>query len=214
MDIGKPLIEYHALDIDALRDGMRAQPAAFWLRDQDTRVSLAGDRPGNAVFFYNDNPPFSHRAPFDELSTIGTVSVLRNVTCPLFDIVDALISEHVAPLYPACDVVRVQLADLPPGARITYHRDSEILAAMHRLHVPITTNDGVSFIIDDQKFSLAEGVLYELNNVLDHAVRNRGDTTRVHLLIDMMPHTLGRAVYFDRGKEMLMSMLKTGAHRF
>ena len=213
MDIGQPLIEYHALDIGALREGMPAQEDTFWIRDQHTRTTLAADRPGNAVYFYNDNPSFSHRSPFDEIATIGTVSVLRNVSYPLFDLVDALIAQHIAPLYPTCDVVRAQLAELPPGAKIKHHRDVDILASLHRLHVPITTNDGVVFTIDGQRFSLAQGVLYELNNVVEHAVHNEGDTMRVHLLVDMMPHALGRAVYFDKGKEMLMSMLRTGAYR-
>lgn len=213
MDIGKPLIEYGALDISAFRNGLLAQPDAFWARDQATRTKVAGDRPGKAVYFYNDIPSFSRRSPLNELDLVGTVSVLRNTAYPLFDLVDALISEHVVPRYPACDVVRVQLAELPPGGRITLHRDGDTLAMMHRLHVPIVTNEGVVFFIDRQRFSLAEGVLYELNNVVDHAVHNGGSDGRIHLLIDMMPREMGKAVYFDNAKEMLMSMVKSGAHR-
>ncbi len=56
MDIGKPLIEYHAIDIAALRRGMLTQSAQFWERDQVSRTVFAGDRPGGAVYFYNDNP--------------------------------------------------------------------------------------------------------------------------------------------------------------
>jgi hypothetical protein len=213
MDIGVPLIEHGALDINALRDDMRAQTTEFWTRDQVARTKLAGDRPGDAVYFYNEYPAFSRRSPLDEIAIAGTLSVLRNAGYPLFDIVDALISEQIAPLYPDCDVVCAQLADLPPDASIGLHRDTDILAAVHRLHVPITTNQDVAFIIGGERFSLAEGMLYELNNVVDHAVHNRGNSVRVHLLIDMMPRSLGRAVYFDKGKEMLMSMLRSGAHR-
>lgn len=210
MDIGKPLIEYHAIDIAALRRGMLTQSAQFWERDQVSRTVFAGDRPGGAVYFYNDNPAFSRRAPLAEVAAAGTVSVLRNTAYPLFDMVDALISEHIVPLYPTCDVVRVQLAELPPGGTISRHHDADILAAMHRLHVPVTTNPKVAFIIDGQRFSLAEGVLYELNNVVEHAVHNGGDTIRVHLLVDMMPRALGKALYFDQAREMLMSMIETG----
>lgn len=213
MDIGQPLIEYRALDISALRDSMPAPADGFWVRDRDTRTALATDRPGNAVYFYNDNPSFAPRSPLDEVAATGTVSVLRNTSYPLFDIVDALIARHVAPLYPHCDVVQAQLAELPAGAKIRRHRDTDILASLHRLHVPITTNDDVLFTIDGQRFSLAPGVLYELNNVVEHSVHNGGRTMRVHLLVDMMPHALGRALYFDSGKEMLMSMLRTGAYR-
>ena len=141
------------------------------------------------------------------------LSVLRNAHYPLFDTIRALIRHAIAPCYPACDVVRVQLAELPPATEIERHRDTGMLAAVHRLHVPVTTNAGVRFRIGEADFGLDEGRLYELNNVVDHAVRNDGDTMRVHLLVDMMPHALGRARYFDAARDMHVAIIKAGLYR-
>ena len=42
MDIGKPLIEYGAVDITELRQKMLGQPKEFWEIDRASRVKLAG----------------------------------------------------------------------------------------------------------------------------------------------------------------------------
>jgi len=213
MDIGTPIIEHRALDVADLRRGVAALNRDIWGRDEDTRAGLAEDRPGNAIYYYNNAPSFVRRTWSQELAVDGALSVLRNVTYPLFEAVDALIERDIAPLYPACDVVRAQLAELPAKARIARHRDSQLLALTHRLHVPVTTNPGVRFSIGDGDYTLAEGTLYELNNVAEHAVRNEGDTSRVHLLVDMMPHAVGRARYFDRAKDMHIALIKAGLYR-
>lgn len=99
--------------------------------------------------------------------------------------------------------MRVQLAELPPGAVITPHRDIGILSLIHRMHVPLVTHEQVSFIINGQRFFLAEGNLYDLNNAVVHSVENKSDVMRVHLMIDMLPHMVARARYFDTREEMI-----------
>ena len=61
------------------------------------------------------------------------------------------------------------------------------LSLVHRLHVPVTTNKGVVFTIDDEDFYLEPGWLYELNNLLRHSVANNSSESRVHLLVDLLP---------------------------
>jgi hypothetical protein len=159
-------------------------------------MKLAGNRPGNAVFFYNDTPACLNRRPLDEART-GHINVLRYADRPLFAEVQSLIDVKVKPAFPDCDVMRVQLAELPPGSTIEPHRDTGILALIHRLHVPIVTHKGVIFYIGHEEFFLREGFLYDLNNVIVHAVRNTSEVMRVHLMIDMLPNTIARTRYFD-----------------
>ena len=77
------------------------------------------------------------------------------------------------------------LANLRPGYDIKPHRDvGGALRGSHRLHVPLTTNGGVSFIVNGERREMKVGRLYEFNNQLEHSVSNRGLESRVHLIID------------------------------
>jgi hypothetical protein len=86
-----------------------------------------------------------------------------------------------APAYP-----KVMLARLKAGAVIDRHSDgggSNLFT--HKIHVPIQTNDGVRILVEDQPFYLQEGYAYELNNIARHAVENRGQTDRIHLVFEV-----------------------------
>jgi Aspartyl/Asparaginyl beta-hydroxylase len=196
MDTGEPLVEYGSVDIADLREKMLLQTPDYWEIDRAARVKLAGHRPGNAVFFYNDMPPCVNRGSLGEVQS-GLVNVLRYPSRALFAEVQRLIEAQIAPLFPQCSIMRVQLTELPPGSTIQPHRDVGILALIHRLHVPIVTHDDVKFFIAGQVFSLKPGRLYDLNNVVVHSVENRSDVMRVHLMVDMLPYTVAKARYFD-----------------
>lgn len=85
-------------------------------------------------------------------------------------------------------IVKLMLAELPPGGLIAPHRDqAPALRLSHRCHVPVTTNPGVEFRIDNLPMTLREAVAYEIDNTRVHEVINRGDTPRVHLICDVMP---------------------------
>ncbi|THD36675.1 MAG: hypothetical protein E7773_06640 [Sphingomonas sp.] len=207
MDIGQSIVEHGPVDIRGLRDGLARVSSDFWHLDRASRAGLAGDRPGGAVYYYNDQPNFLARSALSEAEQTGRISVLRNAARPLFEAVEAIVRDHVAPRYPDCDVLRAQFAELPAGETISPHRDAGMLALIHRTHIPIATNDAVVFTIAEEDFRLEEGVLYELNNCVRHSVRNHGATDRVHLLVDMLPHAVGRAVYFDSAKELAVAMM-------
>lgn len=206
MDIGKPLADHGGVEASALRAKMLALPPSFWTMDLVSRTQVAGDRPGNAVFFYHPMPPKVRRFILVEAKSAGTVSVLRYSDRPLFQDVDALIKNHIQPLFPDCDPIWAQLAELPPGGIITPHSDSRILAMVHRLHVPLVTHEDVEFVIGGERFYLQPDTLYDLNNVMTHSVFNRSHVMRVHLLVDMMPHALARARYFDNEAEMIAAV--------
>lgn len=205
MDLGKPIVEYGLADITDLREKMLLQPASFWESDRVNRVSLAGNRPGNAVFFYNDMPKSVNRNIIRETKS-GHVNVLRYADRPLFGEIQALIERDIQPSFPDCDVMRVQLAELPPGEVITPHRDIGILTVIHRLHVPIVTHAGVKFIIARQPYFLEAGRLFDLNNVVVHSVVNESDVMRVHLLVDMIPHATARARYHDTDESIVAAV--------
>jgi Aspartyl/Asparaginyl beta-hydroxylase len=205
MDIKIPIVEYGSVAFAPLREKMLVQPESFWEEDRASRVKLAGNRPGNAVFLYNDVPKCVNRPSMREASS-GYVNVLRYPDRPLFKEVDDVIELGIRPHFPNCDPVRVQLAELPPGMVIKPHVDKGLLTKMHRLHVPLVTHEGVKFIIAGKEFFLKVGVLYDLNNVVRHSVENKSEVMRVHMLVDMLPHSVARVRYHDTEQSMMSAV--------
>jgi hypothetical protein len=80
---------------------------------------------------------------------------------------------------------RVMLARMAPGGVIHPHRDENPAAKWpHKIHVPIQTNEGVTFYVDGVGYRLEEGEAVEVNNMGVHAVENRGETDRIHLIFE------------------------------
>ena len=80
---------------------------------------------------------------------------------------------------------RVMLARMAPGGVIHPHRDENPAAKWpHKIHVPILTNQNVSFYVDGVRYQFAEGEAVEVNNMGLHAVENRGLTDRIHLIFE------------------------------
>ena len=65
------------------------------------------------------------------------------------------------------------------------HRDANAAAKWpHKIHVPLLTNDKVTFYVDGIGYHLPEGEAVEVNNMGVHAVKNDGDTDRIHLIFE------------------------------
>jgi hypothetical protein len=86
----------------------------------------------------------------------------------------------------ACPLTAVRLLRLAPGAAVAEHRDYKLGHADGelRVHVPLTTNPDVEFVHRGERVDMAPGEAWYLNFSEPHRVANRGDTPRVHLLID------------------------------
>jgi hypothetical protein len=87
----------------------------------------------------------------------------------------------------ACPLQTVRLMRLTPGSIIKEHTDHD-LRFEHgsvRLHIPILTNSGVEFEINRRRVILEAGSCWYLRLSDPHRVANRGDTDRVHLVIDV-----------------------------
>ena len=85
-----------------------------------------------------------------------------------------------------CPVESVRFLKLAPGGVIREHRDLGLCLeeGAIRLHLPVYTNADVDFFLDDEALTLREGECWYLNFDLKHRVANRGDSDRVHLVID------------------------------
>ena len=80
---------------------------------------------------------------------------------------------------------RVMLARMAPGGIIKPHRDANPAAKWpHKIHVPLLTNDRVTFFVDGVGYHFPEGEAVEVSNMAVHAVENAGTTDRIHLIFE------------------------------
>ena len=87
-----------------------------------------------------------------------------------------------------CPVTVVRLMRLAPGSRIHEHHDHDLMAesGVARIHVPITTNPGVTFALNGTPVAMVPGEAWYLRLAYPHAVRNDGSSDRVHLVLDVI----------------------------
>ena len=79
---------------------------------------------------------------------------------------------------------RVMLARVPPGGDISGHYDGEASHYIHKIHVPLITNDKALFRVGQREMHLPAGQIFEVNNKRIHAVKNDGTTDRIHLIFE------------------------------
>jgi len=82
---------------------------------------------------------------------------------------------------------RIILVKLAPHSEISEHTDNGFsLSRVHRIHLPIITNEKVEFTVDDVTKNLKEGQLWEINNRGTHSVKNLSEQSRVHFIFDFV----------------------------
>jgi len=85
-----------------------------------------------------------------------------------------------------CPLQTVRLMRLTPGSVIKEHCDYDLSFEQGcvRIHIPITTNDGVAFELNRRRVVLEAASCWYLRLSDPHSVANHGDTDRVHMVID------------------------------
>jgi len=87
------------------------------------------------------------------------------------------------------EILSVRVLKVKTGGSLTPHQDGQQYSfkrgTICRLHLPIYTSPDVAFVIDGIEYHLEAGKLYYTNVARMHTVHNRGDSDRVHLVIDV-----------------------------
>ena len=83
-------------------------------------------------------------------------------------------------------IARCLATELIPNSIIPLHEDgvAKILLKAHRIHIPIITNDLVTFTVGGEERNLKAGTMYEINNLRTHGVQNNSNENRMHLILD------------------------------
>ncbi|MEM9548823.1 MAG: aspartyl/asparaginyl beta-hydroxylase domain-containing protein [Bacteroidota bacterium] len=108
-----------------------------------------------------------------------------------------------------CELLSVRLLNLGPGSYIKPHRDHDLgyENGCFRLHIPIKTNPNVEFILGDVLLPMKPGECWYTNVNYEHSVVNRGNTDRVHLIIDGQRNEWSDALFFAlASKESLLTL--------
>lgn len=96
----------------------------------------------------------------------------------------SLIKEHLKNY----KIVRGELVNLLPGKHLTEHIDIYWFhKESRRIHVPLLTNKNCKLTFEGREHHLEVGKVYEINNRIMHSGFNRGNSDRIHLILDMMP---------------------------
>ncbi|HXK21104.1 MAG TPA: aspartyl/asparaginyl beta-hydroxylase domain-containing protein [Myxococcota bacterium] len=85
-----------------------------------------------------------------------------------------------------CPVGSARFLRLAPGSRIREHRDYDLAFADGeiRLHIPVTTDPEVEFVLAGERIDLRAGECWYLDVNQRHRVENRSERERVHLVVD------------------------------
>jgi hypothetical protein len=164
------------VDVARLREEVLAIPEPIWDFENSSKPNdyRALDRTRHILFRFVDTTRDwrrSHDRPLWEAWRARIEPILRRAVAPY---------GYANGVFP-----RVMLARMPPGGEIKPHQDTNVAARWpHKIHVPITTNDRVAFWIDGRAYHLPVGEVFEVNNMAVHAVRNDGDTDRIHLIFE------------------------------
>ena len=120
--------------------------------------------------------------PEMEVTRESAWDALKETAVPLMrDIID----KHYEP---GGTIIRAMAAKLKAGGIISPHRDSHpSFVHSHRIHIPITTNPGVRFMINGRPHKFTIGEAYEINNQQNHSVMNSGTEDRVTFIFDYLP---------------------------
>jgi hypothetical protein len=87
-----------------------------------------------------------------------------------------------------CPKRSVRISILNPGGRINPHRDQDLGfdKGTVRVHVPITTSDGVEFLLGGEQCGpWLPGELWYGDFSLEHSLAHRGTAQRVHIVADL-----------------------------
>jgi mannose-6-phosphate isomerase-like protein (cupin superfamily) len=91
------------------------------------------------------------------------------------------------------EVLRARLMKLKAGAAIKEHRDFAYFGGQRwsfergriRVHIPIITGANVFWMLSGKRIDMKAGEAWYVNVCMPHSVENRGDTDRIHLVLEL-----------------------------
>lgn len=141
-------------------------------------------------------------APGGQASNINAIHTDKSKILPTPVLENCLYLQEVISRF-ECEILTARLMKLDAGATIKPHTDDRAgyEDGMFRLHIPIQTNPKVEFILDGKRIIMKEGECWYTNVNFEHSVLNRGDSPRVHLVIDGKRNAWSDKLFFSLAPE-------------
>ena len=185
MDIESRIRELGPVDSTVLREAILAQEDAAWHEEEHRQKVYDVHRQTESIVLVFINldvwPEFEiHKEPG-----------WNRLADPAVPVMHGIIAKHYPP---GGVIIRAMAAKLLAGGKIAPHVDTHpSFHRGHRIHVPITTNPRVRFMLDGRPHQLQVGQAYEINNQMNHSVMNKGAEDRITFIFDYVPpEELGR----------------------
>ena len=179
MDIETRIRELGPVDCGLLAVAILAQEEAAWHEQPHRQRAYEVHRDTQSMVLV-----FTEESAWPELVVRKEAAWER-----LAEVAMPAMHEIIGRCYPAGGtIIRAMAARLKAGGKITPHTDRHPSFRIgHRIHVPITTNDRVRFMIEGRPHRLQVGQAYEINNQKTHSVANKGGEDRITFIFDYVP---------------------------
>jgi hypothetical protein len=113
-----------------------------------------------------------------ELPHLKKLKEVYNLSIPLIEEI-----ERISKLR----IVKLEINIMPAGTKIDTHVDKwGVLSNCCRIHIPIQTSSDVIFYVNNTKYSIPEGQIFEFNNQIPHSVENNSNISRIHYVFDLV----------------------------
>jgi hypothetical protein len=165
------------VDISALSDRVSALSDQSWMLEDRRKEN------DFAVLKYTRHIVFrftpGNRDPEDFYETPAW-TVWRRLLQP---VMDAAIKPYA---FKQPDFPKAMFARLEGGRSIDLHVDGAgSNLRTHKIHVPLITNPSAMFLCGNERFHLARGKAWEVNNIVPHGGINAGQQDRIHLIFEV-----------------------------
>lgn len=100
-----------------------------------------------------------------------------------------------------CEKESIRLMCLAPGSIILEHNDpgAGYDAGFFRVHIPVCTDTGVSFTVDNTVLPMKAGECWYADFQLPHSVRHEGSSPRIHLVLDCLRNEWSDKLFQEAG---------------
>ena len=183
MDIGIPIKDWGEVDASSLREAILNLEDVAWDEDDRRQDDYDVHRQTKSIVML-----------FASLTWPRVVITREKGSDRIADVANPIMAKIIDRFYsPGGTIIRAVAAKLLAGGSITPHIDSlESFAHGHRIHIPITTNNLVRFMIDGRPYRFEIGNVYEINNLKTHSVMNAGKEDRISFIFDYIPANIAK----------------------